>query len=423
MKKNRSIRNKVLFCLFGFSLILVVLISALTGNRYYKIKIDDYTEVVYGHLHAASKFIDGDRVAGYLDTLEPDDYYDEILKYLMAERDSTNMQLFYVFVPYEDDLVYVWQTDDDPYSWLGKHENYMVGGKKTRDATFRKDPEQKITFYHDETYGNIACGFYPIFDKNGEPVALIGLDLSTPDIRRHIIGFLSVICFIIFTVSLIAARLFYVMLKKHLVVPLYRLNDASKRITADLEYDRTPDINIHTGDELEELADSFLKMHQDIRHYISENARISAEKGRLDAELGVATKIQADMLPRLFPFFPDHDDVNLYASMTPAKEVGGDFYDCFFTDDDHFVLVMADVAGKGVPAALFMARAMTAIRTRAMLGGTPSQILADVNNQMCERNDETLFVTVWLAIMDSRTWKGLVSNAGHEDPAIRRAGG
>jgi sigma-B regulation protein RsbU (phosphoserine phosphatase) len=150
---------------------------------------------------------------------------------------------------------------------------------------------------------------------------------------------------------------------------------------------------------------------------------VTAEKERIGAELNVATQIQADMLPRIFPAFPNRSEFELFASMNPAKEVGGDFYDFFLIDEDHLGLVMADVSGKGVPAALFMVIAKTLIKNRAMMGDSPSAILENVNNQLCEGNDAMLFVTVWIGILTISTGKGLAANAGHEHPVLKRAGG
>lgn len=143
---------------------------------------------------------------------------------------------------------------------------------------------------------------------------------------------------------------------------------------------------------------------------------------RLATELNLASDIQANVLPNIFPVFPDRKEFSLHASMTAAKEVGGDFYDFFFIDDDHIALVMADVSGKGIPAALFMMVARTCIKNRAMLGGTPSEILYDVNNQLCEGNIAGLFVTVWLGILEISTGKGIAANAGHEHPVLRSHG-
>ena len=145
-------------------------------------------------------------------------------------------------------------------------------------------------------------------------------------------------------------------------------------------------------------------------------------KERLETELNLASQIQNDVLPNSFPAFPDRKEFSLYASMTPARKVGGDFYDFFFVDRDHIALVIADVSDKGVGAALFMMVARTLIKTRALSGGSPSEILADVNNQLCEGNNKDIFVTVWLGILDITTGKGVAANAGHEHPVIRRSG-
>ena len=136
----------------------------------------------------------------------------------------------------------------------------------------------------------------------------------------------------------------------------------------------------------------------------------------------MAAKIQADMLPKNFPIFPDRKEFDLYATMTPAKEVGGDFYDMFLIDDDHLCIVVGDVSGKGVPAALFMVISKTMIKNRAQRGGKPSEILHDANNSLFEGNDEKMFVTVWLGILTLSTGELLQASAGHEYPVIQRKG-
>lgn len=181
--------------------------------------------------------------------------------------------------------------------------------------------------------------------------------------------------------------------------------------------------DIKTGDEIEVLADSFGHMMQDIDDYVVNLANVTAEKERIGAELNIATQIQADMLPNIFPAFPCRKEFDIYATMDPAKEVGGDFYDFFMPDDKHLCIVIADVSGKGVPAALFMVISKTLLKNRTLMGGSPSEILEDVNNQLCENNKAELFVTVWLAIIDLTTGKGAATNAGHEYPVLKRKDG
>ena len=144
---------------------------------------------------------------------------------------------------------------------------------------------------------------------------------------------------------------------------------------------------------------------------------------RMGAELSMATDIQASQLPRLFPAFPNRPEFDVFASMTPAKEVGGDFYDFFLVDDDHIGLVMADVSGKGVPAALFMMVARVLIKSHLQNGESVSEALSSVNDQLCESNEAEFFVTVWVAVIQISTGKGTAANAGHEHPALRRADG
>ncbi|MBR1692163.1 MAG: SpoIIE family protein phosphatase [Lachnospiraceae bacterium] len=178
-----------------------------------------------------------------------------------------------------------------------------------------------------------------------------------------------------------------------------------------------------TGDEVEILAEAFAALSKKTRKYIEDITKITAEKERIGAELGMATAIQASQLPHLFPAFPGYTEFDIYASMKPAKEVGGDFYDFFLVDENHIALVMADVSGKGVPAALFMMISKILIRNRVQSGDSPGEALANVNEQLIEGNEAEMFVTVWLAILEVSTGKGIAANAGHEHPVLRRANG
>ncbi|MCR4646229.1 MAG: SpoIIE family protein phosphatase [Oscillospiraceae bacterium] len=205
---------------------------------------------------------------------------------------------------------------------------------------------------------------------------------------------------------------------KMLTDPLVELGmDAQKISTGDFDHQAI----VHDNDEIGDLAKDFNSMAASLKQYIADIQKVTAEKERIGAELNVATQIQADMLPRVFP---DRSDFAIYATMDPAKEVGGDFYDFFLIDDDHLALVMADVSGKGVPAALFMVIAKTLIKNHAQLGEySPAKVLIQANDQLCEGNEAQLFVTVWLAIIEISTGKGLAANAGHEHPVLRHADG
>ena len=220
--------------------------------------------------------------------------------------------------------------------------------------------------------------------------------------------------FAVVAIALLVAVIEY-FISRTISKPIIKLTDTVKN-TGEGDFDKKSDIN--TRDEIGDLARGFNKMQDNLKLYTENLKAVTAEKERIGAELNVATQIQADMLPRIFPPFPQKKEIDVFAFMTPAKEVGGDFYDFFLIDEEHLALVIADVSGKGVPAALFMVISKTLIKNRAMQGGTPAQILADVNNQLCESNDTDMFVTCWLGICNLSTGVLTAASAGHEFPAI-----
>lgn len=244
---------------------------------------------------------------------------------------------------------------------------------------------------------------------------------TTAEFYQHIKSTLQIVLLVlvaVFVVSLGQA----VFLGNRITKPLNRLTKYIRKLEGGNFIFKMDDI-YKTKDEIEVLAKAFEELSKKNQHYIKEVTRVTAEKERIGAELNVATQIQADMLPSIFPPYPNKTEFDVFATMHPAKEVGGDFFDFFLVDDDHLALVIADVSGKGVPAALFMVIAKTLIKNRAQMGGTPSEILYDVNNQLAEGNKTDFFVTVWLAIVDIRTGEGLVSNAGHEHPCLKKKNG
>ncbi len=178
-----------------------------------------------------------------------------------------------------------------------------------------------------------------------------------------------------------------------------------------------------TKDEIQVLAESFDDLSKKTKQYIIDITNITKEKERIGTELELARKIQADMLPNIYPAFPDRPELDIYATMTPAKEVGGDFYDFFLIDDDHLGMVMADVSGKGVPAALFMMMSKILINNYAMQGGSPAKVLEQTNAAICKKNEEEMFVTVWFGVLEISTGKITAANAGHEYPILRKENG
>ncbi len=285
-------------------------------------------------------------------------------------------------------------------------------------------------YYPNKTeWGSVFTTSIVIRNSIGNPLGVLSVDINMSDIDETI----RIYPFNILIAGFICAAIFILVLilwlNRRLIHPLKSLQNSavdfvSKASGDDVQSLNFEDPNIKTQDEIQSLSNALVTMASDTKEYMQKLLVETKENERISADLNVATQIQAAMLPRVEPEFSGRAEFELAASMEPAKEVGGDFYDFFFIDKDHLALVIADVSGKGVPAALFMAISKTVIKNRALFGNVPkpSEVLRDANNQLCEGNDASLFVTVWLGILDLNTGIVTASNAGHEYPAIRQPG-
>ena len=240
-------------------------------------------------------------------------------------------------------------------------------------------------------------------------------DEAQQNINRSVIWLSAVLI-----VAVILALLLSLFLSRRIVTPIQRLTDEVRQVKGeDLDFRW----DLKTGDETQILADSFRSLTERRKTYIHDIQAITAEKERIGTELELARRIQADMLPGTFPAFPDRKDFDIYATMTPAKEVGGDFYDFFLVDEDHLALAIADVSGKGVPASLFMMVAKILLQNHVMNGLSPAEALRETNRQICSNNQEEMFVTVWLGILDLKSGILTAANAGHEYPVLKHPDG
>jgi sigma-B regulation protein RsbU (phosphoserine phosphatase) len=424
--KRIKLRPKMLIALAMLSIVLIVVITSVVAIVYRENMEKRYSDMAFQTATIAANLIDGDQIARYRQTGEKDEYYETVRQRLQMIRSTTGVKYLYVVIP-EDVQYYIWDTGDEGDEGvcdLGDTDEFYGGGDVVMHGAFQANAEQTMLITNDDVYGYLASAYVAVLDSKGEPAALASVDVSLDEINRQLRNYYLWILGLSVAVVLVAGILYYFYIKRILIKPIHTLDEDARMLVSDQITNLSEFKNrVHTGDELESLGETFEHMTRELDEYIRNLAAVTKEKERIGAELNVATQIQADMLPRIFPAFPDRNEFDLYATMDPAKEVGGDFYDFFLVDDDHIALVMADVSGKGVPAALFMVIAKTLIKNRTLMGGGPSEILADVNSQLCEGNEAELFVTVWLAIIEISTGKGLAANAGHEHPALRHSGG
>ena len=291
-----------------------------------------------------------------------------------------------------------------------------------------KHPENGFEAYITDTeeYGWLCSAGAAVLDDSGKAVAHVFTDISMESVMADRQAFLMRLCAILIGITTVITLALIKVVNTALVKPINSLASAASSYVEAKEEGEVSALallDIHTGDEVENLSHALKRMERDISGYIENLTHVTAEKERIGAELSVATHIQASMLPCIFPAFPNRREFDIYATMTPAKEVGGDFYDFFLVDDDHLAVVIADVSGKGVPAALFMVIAKTLIKDHTQSGKPPEEVFTEVNRQLCEANDENLFVTAWMGVLEISTGKLVYVNAGHNPPVIGRKNG
>ena len=421
-KKRMKLTTKAILGLIFVLAFIVVFVCIGITWRYVKDFDDSHYGTAITLTHTASEYIDGDKAIGYYENGETDDYYQQVQDFLRLLRSEGDLDRLYVFVPAENDYVTIW--DADSKIALGVRQPFEGEYKESALSSLSGDSEEDGYLNTHDGNKLVVTAFAPIRDKSGEPVALVAAEFKGESIIIKIVEFNLATLGIVFISGIIPIIIFFNKTKKGVLLPIKLLNSAAKQMVGDLESERPVLPDIHTGDEIEELSDSFGQMNVELRDYIRQLNLATAEKERIGAELNMAKDIQEAQLPSDFPAFPDRREFDVYASMTPAKEVGGDFYDFFLIDDDHLVMVIADVSGKGIPASLFMMISKILIKNRLKAGDSPSAALEKVNNQLIENNIKPKqFVTVWMAVLELSTGKGTAANAGHEHPVFKRAGG
>ena len=432
---SRSIAFKsilvIVFLLTVFTLIISVIGYKATSDSLF----DQYTEDAFQVAHAAAFVIDGDEFDEVVKLGSESEEYREIWARLDQLCNAFDATFIYVIKPDLSDyghITFIYST----VRWDSEYTPYALGYvRETTNDEYRLKyrnlyegvSDHELLLLNGKEYsraGHHITAMVPVKDTEQRTRAIICVQRQLDDIRALQNGFISNVIRTLLVLAALEIAGVGAYLSDQLIKPIEKItNEASRFAKENVTAQKKLTDTIRSNDEIGVLAHSIDRMEEQITSYVEHLTTVTAEKERISTELNVAKQIQTEMLPGVFPAFPDRKDFDIYASMTPAKEVGGDFYDFFLIDDDHLAMVMADVSGKGVPAALFMVIAKTLIKNRALMGDSPAEILYNVNNQLCDGNESGMFVTVWLAILELSTGKGVAANAGHEHPVICRKDG
>ncbi len=353
-----------------------------------------------------------------------------LLNHMLGGVLENNGDVFDVYLAMydRDTTAMVYIVDPDPEDPLAPGEWEPVTQKGMEKFLSWDGTGTLYNIDRTEKYGWLCTAGTPIRGDDGEIYAFLLVDVSIDSVISGMAVFALQLIIALLIVTALMAWLLARRMKRSLVEPINSIAEAALAYVRDrreglAKTTHFADLNVHTGDEVENLALIMSDMEQDLTKIEADLTAVTAKNERISTELTLATRIQAAFVPHIFPPFPNRPEFDLYASMDPAKEVGGDFYDFFLIDEDHLALVMADVSGKGVPAALFMMVSKIILQSCAMLGKSPAEILKKTNEAICSNNQEDMFVTVWLGILEISTGKLTAANAGHEYPMLRTPNG
>ncbi len=428
-KKKLSRKLIGMCCLLAAVICVATCVSGyyLTRESIYK----SYNDFAYQIGEVARSYVDGDHILSYLETGETDAAYDEMAENIYRFYKSTSLYEYnsgiYICVPDPEKLtitnIYDVRVHEAPEEYkaafaIGVEDPMGIDNPENAINVYLTGERSEDYFVHKTKFGYNSSAIMPVFNSNEEVVALLTADMPMPYITTTLTTYLIYTIVITLIVVGFFILLFWLIIRRTMIAPLSVIaSEADAFTNEDIKVSDKLAL-IRQEDEIGHLAGSVLRMENDINTYVDNLTSVTAERERIGAELDIATNIQSSMLPCVFPAFPEREEFDIYASMTPAKEVGGDFYDFFMVDEDNLAVVMADVSGKGVPAALFMVIGKTLIKDHTTSGKDLGEVFTEVNELLCESNSEGLFITAFVGVLNLKSGELRYVNAGHEIPFI-----
>ena len=433
--KIRNIINSLTFRVVGSIIILLFAFSAIIEAISYfvfsKSFVDGYKDNTYRIAATAATLINGDNLEEYHENKGKNDEYQNTVDALNTFCNKQNVTMIYVisvdttnyksftsifnvvnensnsYTPWE--IGYKRQTTNEKYE---KAYKSLYNKEKIEATVFRK--------YNLNNQEPHITTMVPIQNSKKKVVAILCVQRPMSEIKSSRMVFLNLVTGITVLLAIGVSIIAYKFFRKYVVKPVIKISKETERfVNENTKTKKTLDLESSKITEIKILAQSVDKMEFETVNYINNLEKATKENERVGTELKLAKSIQESALTNEFP---ECDEYSIFASMNPAKEVGGDFYDFYLIDENHLVLTIADVSGKGVPAALFMMITKVLLSSATVNYKTPSEILTSINDQISKKNTTNMFITIWLGILDLRTGKLVYSNAGHEDPVIYRKG-
>ena len=410
-----------------------ILISVIGYTSFTHAILNQYSESAFKTADIAASVVDADRMDEYAASGGATEEYMRVYNMLDSICNRSRATFVYVIRPDLSDYAHITFLFSTMKAGQG-YQHYEFGYLRETTNDDYRQKYQKL--YEEESERELVIrdrgyietdphitAMVPLKGTDGKTKAILCVQYQMASVVKLRNSFVKKVLITMILVALAASLGQVLYLGRRLLHPLQIITkEASRFASENVMRDEKLSSVIKNRDEIGQLAGAIDQMEEQIQSYVEKITFITAEEEKMKTELSLAARIQLEALPGNFPAFPERNEFDIYASMKPAKDVGGDFYDFFLVDDDHLCLVIADVSGKGIPAALFMMVSRTILANIAMMGMSPREVLEKTNDAICANNNEEMFVTVWLGILEISTGKVTAANAGHEYPVLKKPG-
>lgn len=425
-----SIIGAIIFAFIVFGLVAGV-IGLYSFNKEFR---NENAVATYHMADAAVALVNGDHIEDYLGGLEKEEY-EQTREALASCCRRMNVSLIYVIKVDRSDygrFVSIFNlvnntVDDTSYTeWeLGYRRDTTNDEYRQKYRAVYEEGSPYETVYRGKTtdgqHPHITT-MVPVRDSSGNVAAILCMQRPIREIIDAARPYLVTVAVSTLLIAAVASLIAAAYTRDGLLEPVSKVSEEASRFAREKSIGE-PLGQISDFTEIRDLADSIDTMEKDMTGYMEELTAVTSARERISAELSLAGQIQQNSVPGTFPAFPDRSDFEIYGFMSPAREVGGDFYNYFLLDDDHLMICIGDVSGKGIPGALFMMVTTILVSDRTRMGGSPAEILTAVNRELCGHNSAQMFVTIWLGILQLSTGILKACNAGHEYPILKQAGG
>ncbi len=421
LRKTINLRICLAIILLAIVIIGIGFVSLnMTYTRFYQEKALDIATMT-------AAMVDGDRIGQYEKTLTKDDYYNDLqIRLNDIKQELSDADYLYICVPHENYWVYIMEARaerDDmseiTISELGEVYEY-------READYDKmvghmdEAMSMVMNYQGQNHEKLISAWAPIYDSDQNIAAVAGVDFRYTPVLMGILRF-SLFIAVGFVLAIVLIAVFMIVtVERKVVSPIRRITDYINSYESGNATGTKPEIK--DNNELKYLSDSFSDTIDKNTRYIDYITNITAERERTEADMNVVQNIQASMLPSKFPAFPERTEFDIYATLQIAGNMSSNFYDFFLVDQNHLALVIGDINGAGIPAALLMVITRTLIKNYARLVFEPEKVFVETNNQLSESN-EGMTTAAFLGILNLSTGLFCYVNGGHCVPLLKHAGG